>query len=612
MSSVGMFEHVGPAHGWRVLRAPHGLLRPGGRLLNHAIGRPVVPADTRRPGPAPWPAPGVAAGLRGPSRSTSPFMERYVFPDGELHEVGTVVSMMQDTDFEVRHLESLREHYALTLRPLGGQPRGQLGGRGGRGRSGPGPGVAALHGRLGPGSSGTASRSTRCWPSDPTGAGAIWPCATGSEPPRAPEARRLRRPPAPVAGGGGANVSERRCSGWPCSGRRFRGASPCADLGTWRRGRESARRRAWSTERGTGHRPGRTVGRPAAARWVDGTRRRGGRRHGADRFSDRLGARPGPHPVVALAPAWVGPPFVSIGFYVATVVFIGAWVGLGRQVWRGGFTVAQAWIVLGLWGLPFFLGPPLFSRDVSTATSARASWPTTASIPTRWGPRPSARAPAPGVDRQLSGALTTSPTGPLFVLFSTRAVVSVSPSFDHVPRCLAFRILELVGVVLVMVFLPRLARHLGTDPGVALWLGALSPLAMFSFISSGHNDALLVGLLVAGVSLAVEGHLNWLGDSPAGPGHDGQAAGRRGAIVFLVVDRFGSTDGVRRWRMVAEADGHHRRGGRRRDPPWTASGGPGSDPPCCTSPPSCTCSRPRRCRWGVAVVLTCSSGVGVP
>ena len=44
------------------------------------------------------------------------FIERYVFPDGELHEVGTVVSGMQDLGFEVRDVESLREHYALTLR----------------------------------------------------------------------------------------------------------------------------------------------------------------------------------------------------------------------------------------------------------------------------------------------------------------------------------------------------------------------------------------------------------------------------------------------------------------------------------------------------------------
>jgi cyclopropane-fatty-acyl-phospholipid synthase len=51
-----------------------------------------------------------------PSRIGSPFIARYVFPDGELHEVGTMVSMFQAHGFEVRHLESLREHYALTLR----------------------------------------------------------------------------------------------------------------------------------------------------------------------------------------------------------------------------------------------------------------------------------------------------------------------------------------------------------------------------------------------------------------------------------------------------------------------------------------------------------------
>jgi cyclopropane-fatty-acyl-phospholipid synthase len=44
------------------------------------------------------------------------FLDRYVFPDGELHEVGKVVSVMQDAGFEVRHVENLREHYALTLR----------------------------------------------------------------------------------------------------------------------------------------------------------------------------------------------------------------------------------------------------------------------------------------------------------------------------------------------------------------------------------------------------------------------------------------------------------------------------------------------------------------
>jgi cyclopropane-fatty-acyl-phospholipid synthase len=57
-----------------------------------------------------------AAGSRTTSKIHSDFMQRYVFPDGELHEVGVVVSMLQETGFEVRHVETLREHYALTLR----------------------------------------------------------------------------------------------------------------------------------------------------------------------------------------------------------------------------------------------------------------------------------------------------------------------------------------------------------------------------------------------------------------------------------------------------------------------------------------------------------------
>jgi cyclopropane-fatty-acyl-phospholipid synthase len=96
ISSIGMFEHVGLSQ----LRVYFGglrrLLRPGGRLLNHAIARPPNAGRTRF--------------------QPNSFIDRYVFPDGELHELGSVVSTMQGTGFEVRHVESLREHYALTLR----------------------------------------------------------------------------------------------------------------------------------------------------------------------------------------------------------------------------------------------------------------------------------------------------------------------------------------------------------------------------------------------------------------------------------------------------------------------------------------------------------------
>jgi cyclopropane-fatty-acyl-phospholipid synthase len=96
ISSIGMFEHVGLSQLRVYLDGLYRLLRPSGRLLNHGIGRPPNAGRTRF--------------------QRNSFIDRYVFPDGELHEVGSVVSAMQVTGFEIRHLESLREHYALTLR----------------------------------------------------------------------------------------------------------------------------------------------------------------------------------------------------------------------------------------------------------------------------------------------------------------------------------------------------------------------------------------------------------------------------------------------------------------------------------------------------------------
>lgn len=92
ISSVGMFEHVGTARAGEYLAILWGLLAPGGRLLNHAIS--------------------TAGGSTISSRS---FFGRYVFPDGELVDVGEVVLAMERAGFEVRDVESLREHYSKTL-----------------------------------------------------------------------------------------------------------------------------------------------------------------------------------------------------------------------------------------------------------------------------------------------------------------------------------------------------------------------------------------------------------------------------------------------------------------------------------------------------------------
>jgi cyclopropane-fatty-acyl-phospholipid synthase len=102
ISSIGMFEHVGLSQLEEYFSRLKTLLRPEGRLLNHQIGNP--PEGKRR-----FRKERTPLDQRG-------FIHRYVFPDGELHEVGSLVHAMQALGLEVRHVESLREHYARTLR----------------------------------------------------------------------------------------------------------------------------------------------------------------------------------------------------------------------------------------------------------------------------------------------------------------------------------------------------------------------------------------------------------------------------------------------------------------------------------------------------------------
>lgn len=118
ISSIGMSEHVGRKALSNYTQSMWNALKPGGRFLNHAIGRPLTFSDDPQPSRASELSRQLQSTLgvrRGPKTGSS-FIDRYVFPDGELHEVGTLVSQFQVHGFEVRHVESLREHYALTLR----------------------------------------------------------------------------------------------------------------------------------------------------------------------------------------------------------------------------------------------------------------------------------------------------------------------------------------------------------------------------------------------------------------------------------------------------------------------------------------------------------------
>ncbi len=92
VSSIGLTEHIGVRNYPAYFGFITDRLRAGGLLLNHCITRPH-----NRP------------------LSTGPFIDRYVFPDGELTGSGRIITEAQDAGLEVLHEENLREHYALTL-----------------------------------------------------------------------------------------------------------------------------------------------------------------------------------------------------------------------------------------------------------------------------------------------------------------------------------------------------------------------------------------------------------------------------------------------------------------------------------------------------------------
>jgi cyclopropane-fatty-acyl-phospholipid synthase len=93
ISSIGMVEHVGSTNVDAYARLLAGVLKPGGRLLNHGIAR-----------------------LRFGDPEAGPFSERFVFPDAAPLHLSRVVTALEGAAFEPIHVEGFRSDYALTLR----------------------------------------------------------------------------------------------------------------------------------------------------------------------------------------------------------------------------------------------------------------------------------------------------------------------------------------------------------------------------------------------------------------------------------------------------------------------------------------------------------------
>ncbi len=239
-------------------------------------------------------------------------------------------------------------------------------------------------------------------------------------------------------------------------------------------------------------------------------------------------------------------PWAQVAFYVPTAAFVATWLALGRQVRAAGLGPVRRWVVFTAWSLPFLVGPPIFSRDIYAYIAQ--------GLIAHGGHNPYLVNPGALHDPTLFNSIamvwrhTVSPYGPLFLTLM-RAIAGIA-GHATIGQVIVFRLPNVAGMVAVGIFLPRLARRLGADPALVCLLGVLSPLMFFSFVSSGHNDGLMLGLLVAGVTAAKGGRfvlgiaivtLAALVKAPAGL-----------ALAFLLVDRWRTEPSTPRWRILAE------------------------------------------------------------
>jgi hypothetical protein len=191
---------------------------------------------------------------------------------------------------------------------------------------------------------------------------------------------------------------------------------------------------------------------------------------------------------------------------VGAILLLRAWLLLGGDV-RAGRVTSTARLVrmFWFWSIPLLLVPPLFSQDVYSYVAQGNL--------TRLGYDPYAIGPSavPGPFLEEVGPLwldTPAPYGPLF-LFAAQLIVTLTG--EHIfTAAVLMRGIALVGVWLIARYLPKLASAYGVDPVMAVWIGLMNPLVLMHFVSGAHNDALMAGLIVAGLWFVHE-RKPWLG-----------------------------------------------------------------------------------------------------
>ena len=190
---------------------------------------------------------------------------------------------------------------------------------------------------------------------------------------------------------------------------------------------------------------------------------------------------------------WQGPhgPLILAAWLVGTALMAWAWWSLRDRV----PSTRWALVTSGLWILPMLITPPLGSRDVYAYSCQGASYAAgispyehgVSALPCQW------------LDTiSYIWRDTPAPYGPLFVVIAGAIVTAANSLIGSIAL---FRALAVVGVALTACSLPVLARRCGVPAERALWLALGSPIVAVHLISGAHNDAMMVGLLTAGLAV---------------------------------------------------------------------------------------------------------------
>lgn len=190
--------------------------------------------------------------------------------------------------------------------------------------------------------------------------------------------------------------------------------------------------------------------------------------------------------------------FMDVLFTASMVALVAAWVWL----WRTRPSAATVRRATWTWAAPLALSAPILSRDVYSYLMQGAM------LRDGFDPYTQGAAVNPGPylwEVSHDWRNTTTPYGPAHLGLGKAVTTLVG---DNVTAGLVvYKLIALAGFALIVWSVPRLANAFGADPAFALWMGAANPVMLLHLVGGMHNEALMVGLVCAGLYLCVR--LDW-------------------------------------------------------------------------------------------------------